>query len=313
MLSRTADELYWMARYIERAENMARILDVSHRMAQMPDGSRDLASIWASAIHIAGDIDTFLERYGEPNETNVIRYLALADDNPSSIHSCLRAARENARSLRTSVSTEMWESMNSTWLQMRDLDESRLATMGRPDFFEWVKDRSHLLRGVAEGTMLQDDSMHFVNLGWYLERADNTARLLDGKYHVILPNVEQVGGAVDYYQWGAVLHSVSAFRAYHKIFKDVINAARVAELLVLRADMPRSLHTCFNRITDCLDELSGDRPYECRRMAGEIHAKLHYGRMAEIFQTGLHEFLTEFVERTHVFGVQVQRDFLMIA
>jgi uncharacterized alpha-E superfamily protein len=312
MLSRTADQLYWMARYIERAESMARILDVSYRMALMPEGARELESIWESAIQIAGEPQFFADRYGEPSEENVIRYLALDRDNPSSIWSCVGLARENARALRSSVTSEMWESLNGTWLEMRNIDQARMMARGVTDFFDWVKERSHLVHGVTESTMMQDDSMHFLDLGWYLERADNTARLLDGKYHVILPSVDDVGGAVDYYQWGAVLRAVSAFRAYHKVYKDVITPARVAELLMLRADMPRSLHNCFNRITECLEELSGDHPYECRRMGGEIHAKLHFGRMSEIFQKGLHEFLIEFVDRSLAFGVQVQRDFLMI-
>ena len=311
MLSRTADQLYWMARYIERAENMARILDVSERMALMPEGPNELASIWGSAVQIAGGASDFTARYGAPQRQNVIRFLALDPDNSSSIYSCLRAARENARALRTAITTEMWESLNSTWLDIRDIDEIKLAARG--DFFGWVKERSYLLRGVTEGTMLQDDAIRFLDLGWYLERADNTARLLDGKYHVLLPNVDAVGGAVDYYQWGAVLRSVSAFRAYHQIYSDTISPARVAELLVLRPDMPRSLHACFNRITARLDELCGEQPYECKRVGGELHAKLHYGRMAEIFQQGLHEFLKDFVDRSLAFGIQMQRDFLMIS
>jgi uncharacterized alpha-E superfamily protein len=312
MLSRTADQLYWMARYIERAESMARILDVSYRMALMPEGGRELESIWESAVQIAGGFEAFVDRYGEHNQENVMRFLAFDKENPSSIYSCIALARENARALRTSVTTEMWESLNSTWLEIREMTAERLASQGPTDFFDWVKERSHLVRGVTDGTMLQDDSMHFMDLGWSIERADNTARLLDGKYHVILPSLGDVGGALDYYQWGAVLRGVSAFRAYHKIYRDVIAPVRVAELLILRADMPRSLHACYNRITNCLEELSGERPYECRRMAGELHARLHYGRMSDIFQQGLHEFLTDFVDRTLVFGVQVQRDFLMI-
>lgn len=312
MLSRTADQLYWMARYVERAENMARILDVSYRMSLMPDGTRDGASEWGSALQIAGSWDDFEQRYGKVTRANVIRFVALDPDNPSSIYSCLKAARENARALRGTVTTEMWESLNATWFDMQSIDEERLVTTGYRDFFDWVKERSHLFRGVIDGTLLMDDSFHFISLGAAIERAENTARLLDGKYHVLLPSVSDVGGALDYYQWGAVLRSVSAFGAYHRIFSNVISPDRVAELLILRDDMPRSLHACFNRITESLDNLCGDRNYECRRMAGELHARLHFGQMREIFENGLHEFLTGFVDKHSAFAVQMQRDFLMI-
>jgi uncharacterized alpha-E superfamily protein len=181
------------------------------------------------------------------------------------------------------------------------------------NLLDWVKERVNLFRGVANGTMLQDDSYNFVRLGWSLERGGNTARLLDSKYHILLPSVADVGGAVDYYQWGALLRSVSAFRAYHKIYSNVIVPSRVAELLIMRADMPRSLHACLNQITATLDELCGRRPFECRRLAGELHARIAYASMDAIFAMGLHEFLTEFIDRNSDLGTQIQRDFMMLA
>ena len=312
MLSRTADQLYWLARYMERAENMARVLDVSYRMSLMPEESREGVSIWGSALDIASARAAYEGRHFAVSRENVVRFLALDPDNPSSIFSSIRAARENARSLRGTITTEMWESINATWLHMRNFGPSEVSHTDYRDFFEWVKERSNLFRGVVDGTLLIDDRHAFIDLGSAIERADNTARLLDGKYHVLLPRVEDVGGALDYYQWGAVLRSVSAFRAYHRIFSNVITPNRVAELLVLRQDMPRSLHACFNRITTCLDGLCGDRGYECSRMAGEIHARLHYGRMDEIFKAGLHEFLVVFLEDHRAFAGQMQRDFLMV-
>jgi len=312
MLSRTADQLYWMARYVERAENIARILDVSYRMSLMPGESSEGESIWASAVQIGGNWTDFNANYGAINRRNVVRYLAFDQSNASSVFACMRGARENARALRGSITTEMWESLNATWIELREIEEDRLARTGYQNFFDWVKERSHLFQGVIDGTLLRDESHHFIQLGGSIERADNTARLLDGKYHVLLPRVEDVGGVLDYYQWGAVLHSVSAFRSYHRIYRNVVTPDRVAELLILRADMPRSLHACMNRITDTMDALCGARMYECRRLAGEIHARLHFGRMSSIFEEGLHEFLTEFLESHGVFAVQMQRDFLMI-
>lgn len=312
MLSRTADQLYWMARYVERAENIARILEVSYRMSLMPEESREGVSVWGSAVQIGGDWTQFDQNYGTVNRQNVMRHMALDVRNTSSIYSCLQSARENARALRGSITSDMFESLNATWMEIRDIDEPKLAAQGYQNFFDWVKDRSHLFRGVIDGTLLRDESHHFIGLGGAIERADNTARLLDGKYHVLLPTPGEVGGALDYYQWGAVLRAVSAFRAYHRIYRNVITPERVAELLILRADMPRSLHASFNRITETLDHLCGTRAYECRRMAGEVHARLHFGRMSDIFKAGLHEFLNDFLQSQRDLAVQMQRDFLMI-
>ena len=312
MLSRTADQLYWMARYIERAENIARTLDVSYRMSLMPEESEG-NSIWGSAVQIGGDWSDFNARYDEVTRENVVHYLSLDAENPSSIYSSVRGARDNARALRGSITPEMWESLNSTWIELRAYDASKLAGSGYRNFFDWVTDRSYLFKGVVDSTLLMDDSHHFVNIGGAIERADNTARLLDGKYHVLLPTVDDVGGVVDYYQWGAVLRAAGAFRAYHRIYRNVITPDRVAELLILRDDMPRSLHACLNRINASLDVLCGARMHECRRIAGEVHARLHFGRMSEIFEEGLHEFLNDFLSRHGHFAVQMQRDFLMIA
>ena len=313
MLGRTADSLYWMARYMERAENMARILDVGLRMALIPSAAETRNSTWLSTLEIVGGQEDFAERYDVVDRDNVIRYLALDPENSSSIYASLRAARENGRALRGTITIEMWESLNATWLEIRDSNEPGALALGGRDLFDWVKERVHLFRGVTNGTMLQDDSFEFARLGWYVERAGNTARLLDSKYHILLPSADEVGGAVDYYQWGALLRSVSAFRAYHKIYSNVITPRRVAELLIMQADMPRSLHACLSQITSSLDRLCGRRPFECRRLAGELHARIAYGSMNEIFSEGLHEFLTEFVEDSTSLGNQIQRDFLMLA
>jgi uncharacterized alpha-E superfamily protein len=313
MLGRTADSLYWMARYMERAENVSRILDVALRMALLPGAKETRDSAWQSTLEVAGVHQEFKDRYGMATRENIIRYLALDPENPSSIYASLNSARENARAQRGTITTEMWESLNATWLEIRDRDESEILARGYRDLFDWVKERVHLFRGVTSGTMLRDDSYEFVRLGWFVERAGNTARLLDAKYHILLPSAEEVGGAVDYYQWGALLRSVSAFRAYRKIYSNVITPRRVAELMIMRADMPRSLHACLNQITLSLDSLCDRRPFECRRQAGELHARIAYGSMDEIFSLGLHEFLTEFVEDSTDLGGQIQRDFMMLA
>lgn len=313
MLGRIADSLYWMARYAERAESIGRILDVANRMALMPQGPEADLSIWSSTLEIAGCQEAYAAKYGVVKRENVIRFLAVDPENASSLHACLRAARENARALRATITTELWETLNTTWLEFRDLDDTAVLHRGYRDLFDWIKDRISLFNGVAASTMLRDDAYEFMRLGWYLERGGNTARILDAKYHVLLAGVQDVGGAVDYYQWTALLRSVSAFRAYHRVYSNIIIPTRVAELLIMREDMPRSLHACLNQTIGALDELCGRQRHECQRLAGELHARVHFGTMTQIFDRGLHEFLTEFIDRTIDLGSQVQRDFMMLA
>jgi uncharacterized alpha-E superfamily protein len=310
MLSRTADHLYWMSRYIERAENMARILDVTCRMSLVPNASQDDVALWRTPVMIAGDLQAFERDYGPCNAANVLQYMALDRRNLSSIVSALGAARENARAVKVAMSSEMWETLNSIWLELQGRMKSGLVESGLPEFCDWVKSRSHLFRGVTFGTMLRDDAYKFVRLGTFVERADNTARLLDVKYHLLLPTDEEVGGAVDYYEWSSLLRSVSSFEAYQKAFRDTIEPWKVAALLVLRDDMPRSLHACFDEITPILEQLCNGRGWECLRQAGEIHASLHYGRMEDIFQEGLHEFLQGFIRHHNALGTEIQKTFL---
>ncbi|HNZ55786.1 MAG TPA: alpha-E domain-containing protein [Methylophilaceae bacterium] len=313
MLSRTADHLYWMARYIERAENMARVLDVTYNMSLVPNAAESEAALWLPALEISGNLEAYERDHEDFTAAQIIQYLALDINNPSSIYRALRSARENAHAVRVAMTTETWENINALWLEFGQFIGQDLAKNGLREFCDWVKARSHLFRGVCFGTMLRDDAFSFVRLGTFIERADNTARLLDVKYHLLLPEQEEVGGAVDYYEWSAVLRSVSAFQAYQKIYSDTIEPWRVAELLVLRRDMPRSLHACFDEITPILDQLSGSRPTECRRMAGELHAKLRFGKMHDIFQHGLHEFLDDFVKSNNKLGAEVHKTFFSIA
>jgi len=310
LLSRTADHLYWMARYIERAENMARVLDVTHHMSLVPNAAESEAALWTPALEISGNIESYEAEYEEYTASNVIRYLSMDEKNPSSIYNCLRNARENARAVRVAMTSETWENINALWLEFSQFLGTDLATGDLHGFCDWVKSRSHLFRGVSFGTMLRDDAFRFVRLGTFMERADNTARLLDVKYHLLLPEEEEVGGAVDYYEWSAVLRSVSAFQAYQKVFSDTIEPWRVAELLVLREDMPRSLLACFAEIMPILEQLAGRRNIECKRLAGELHARLRYGKMEDIFQDGLHEFLTDFIVANNNLSLEIQRTFL---
>jgi uncharacterized alpha-E superfamily protein len=314
MLSRTANDLFWMSREVERAENTARMLDITYRMSLLPyrvmEPGEKWAEPWALPLIITGLATSYYQRYADLTPDNVLRFMVLDASNPGSIYASVQSARENARAQRGTITSEMWESLNGTWLEIRNLSFDDIQARGVSDFFDWVKTRSHLFRGVNFGTMIRDEAYSFIRLGTFLERADNTARILDVKYHTLLPSAEAVGGAVDYYQWSALLRSVSAFESYRKIYRDVITPFRVAEMLILRADVPRSLHACLNQIYDILQELSDDERLEPERLAGEIHAQLHYGKTEKIITAGLHEYLMDFLERMQALNVEINTHFL---
>jgi uncharacterized alpha-E superfamily protein len=309
MLSRTASLLYWMSRYVERAENTARILDVAYRMSLLTKDPDLQDQEWFAPLNITGTLFPFSGRHSLVCAKEVLHFLALDEDNPSSIYNCAKMARENARAVRGNITSEMWEVLNATWIEMQNMDEDRMYAKGISSFFEWVKERSHLFRGVTFGTMRRDDAFQFSRLGTYMERSDNTARILDVKYHVLLPSVTDVGGAVDYYQWSAVLRSVSAFESYRKVYRDTVTPLKIAELLILRDDIPRSLRFCMRDVAEILRMVENRISGEATRQAGEIHASLQYGRIADVFEFGLHEYLTRFLVSTDRLGAEINTSF----
>src|SRR5258708_22933952 len=260
------------------------------------------AEPWAVPLITSGLATAFYERVHELSAEGVLRYMILDSSNSSSIYTCIRAARESARSVRGAITSEMYEDLNSAWLEIRRYDYQRVQMLGVAEFLDWVKMRSHLFRGVTFGTMLRDEAYHFIRLGTHIERADNTARILDVKYHTLLPSALDVGGAVDYYQWSALLRCLSGFESYRKIYSDVITPIRVAELLILREDMPRSLHSCMNFIHETLETLCDENSRELERASGELHARLHYAKTDDIIKFGLHEYLMEFLTRISALG-----------
>jgi uncharacterized alpha-E superfamily protein len=301
--------MYWMSRYVERAENTARLLDVAWRMSLLARGSAVQDQEWFAPLNITGTLFPFSGRHSEVCAREVLHFMALDPENPSSIHACARSARENARSIRGSITSEMWEVLNATWLEMQQMDEEKMQARGISALFDWVKERSHLFRGVTFGTMHRDDAYDFARMGTHMERADSTARLLDVKYHILLPSVKDVGGAVDYYQWSAVLRSVSAFEAYRKVYRDVITPLKLAELLMLREDIPRSLRFCLKQVCDSLGRVQNQQSEETLRLAGEVLSGLQYGRISDIFAGGLHEYLTEFLGSMHDLSRHIQASF----
>lgn len=310
MLSRTADHLFWMARHIERAENTARILDVAHSSSLLPlDIEGTEAYLWYAPLNITGCSAGYELQHGLARSDAVTHFMALDVNNPSSIYNCLKLARENARTVRGAITSEMWEVINATWLELNRIADN-FGQLKWSDFFDWVKERSHMFRGVTLGTIQKDIALSFIKLGTFLERADNTARILDVKYHILLPSVNDVGGAADYYQWGSLLKSVSAFEAYRKIYRDVISPLRVAELLILRDDIPRSLHSCMNEVEAALIDINGSSGREARRRAGELHATLHFGLVEEVVAEGLHEYLIDFLNYTDLLGQEIRDAYL---
>jgi uncharacterized alpha-E superfamily protein len=310
MLSRTADHLFWMARYTERAENTARMLDVNIQTQLLPQSIEAAEQSWRAVLGISELLPAFDEKYGVLSRKDVLDFMVSDPMNPSSIVSCLTSARENARAVRGTLTTEVWETQNTTWLDMAGLLKDGILERDPSEFFEWVKHRSHLSRGVTIGTMLKDEAFYFIRLGTFLERADNTARLLDVKFHGA--DGEQFDASeMDYYHWAAVLRSVSAFETYRKTYRDVITPERVAELLILRGEMPRSLMACMTEVVNNLAQVHNDVSRETERFAGRLHAGLRFNSIDDIMRRGLHDYLTEFLEQVYALGNRVSHDFLV--
>lgn len=309
MLSRTADSLYWTGRYIERADFLARILEATLRLAAIPtraDG--DAGTVWASALASAGAASA-LGR--SPTERSVREYLAFAPDNASSITACITRARTNARSVRTALTVELWEAINGAW--------NGLAEQGQPTrrddfvhFLEWVKTVTLSVEGATSRTMLRNDAYYFLRLGAAIERADNTARLLDVKYHLLLPEGERVGGQLDYFQWTTLLREVSALTAYRWVYRDSVKPWLVADLLVLNRQMPRSLASCQASIVRYLERLAHDygRRGPAQRLAADRMRSFDDSRIEAIFQSGLHEYIQAFLGENHRLGQAISDQYL---
>ena len=317
MLSRTADHLFWMSRYTERAENTARMLDVNYQTSLLPQSAAVAQVGWQGLLSISELLPAYTKQHGEITPRSVMEFMVKDENNPSSIVSCLRAARENARAVRGTLTTEVWETANSTWLDVNRMLKAGEFEADPAQFFEWVKFRSHLLRGVTLGTMLMDEALHFMRLGTFLERADNTARLVDVKFHAVQSDffgaATEQDQEYDFYHWSAILRSVSGFEIYRKVYRDVIKPERVADLLILRPDMPRSLHASMNEVLSNLEWVANDQSSETIRRAGKLRADLKWGSIDEILSTGLHAFLTQFLDRVNELGGRISRDFLVPA
>lgn len=297
MLSRVAGSLYWLSRYIERAENNARILDVNLQLMldfeDHPD--RGVDAHWSPIINSLETSDTFRKLYNEINEETVTDFLTFSKENSSSIYSCIATARENARMVREQISSEMWEQLNLLYLMLKSNAAREMFDSSPYELYKKVVDASQLFQGVTDATMTHGEGWDFMQFGKFLERADSSSRILDVKYHILLPSGEQVGGNVDSVQWMAVLKSVSAMEAYCKIHVGQVVPWKVADFLILHDEFPRSLRFCIDALDNALHRISGSPPShyqnEAERLAGRLRSDLEFGTVDELFREGLHQFL----------------------
>ena len=305
MLSRTADNIYWMTRMVERAQNQVSVLEAAYRMEQLPGAKAE----WEAILNVAGQWEAYKNKYDEVTTKNVLSFMIFDADNPSSIYSCWKAGRENGRSERNTLPEEMYESLNATWIDMQGLYYDLLERKGFRDFFEWLKDRSELFRGLTVSTMVKDEAFQFARLGTFIERADNTARILDMKHQILLDRAGKDTELVDYYQWGELLRSLGAWQAYRAVYKTALDPDKIAELLIFSPLFPRSLHNSYDEITTSLSELTPDSP--ALVMVAQEHAFLHTGSLEEILkERSLHEFLTDFIGYTAKLSNQIRADFM---
>jgi len=312
MLSRTAANLYWAGRYIERADFLARLLDATARLSGLPStyGGGDPAA-WTGALTAAGVDEAFAAAHCEATEAAVVRYLTVETENPSSIYNCIERARTNARTVRTALTRDAWETLNGAWHETQRFARSEPSSAQAREFTEAVQRAVAMFDGAAQRTMLRDDAYWFLHLGAAVERADNTARLLDVKYHLLLPRDEQVGGSLDYFQWATILRTVSALTAYRWVYRDAVKPWLVADLLIFNARMPRSLACCYDTIVGLLDQLGtgSGRRGPAHRRAAEIQLQLREGEIEAVFASGLHEFIERFIVDNNGVSVAIAEQF----
>lgn len=311
MLSRTADNLFWIARYMERAETAARLLEVGSRIALLPSAG-GYRNEWDSLLQASGNADAFGRKYGDPVQRNIESFLFFDRDNPSSVASCITTARENGRIVRTALTAQVWDALNTAFQELRQLERTPRSELELSRLTEWTMRHAAMVRGAIEATLLRNDGWDFLNLGYYLERADNTARLMDVKYYVLLPRVEFVGSGLDNYQWTTLLRALSAHRAFHWAYGGEVTAAKIADFLILNSQCPRSLITCVEGLSGHLDRLA--RGYrattDAQARARAMLSGLAETKVEDIFDEGLHDFLSRFIREAAVLGTLIHETYL---
>ncbi len=312
MLGKTAGGLYWMFRYLERSENVARLLDAGFRIALTRSSAAEAE--WASVVTTAGVRDHYRRSHDRYTGAGVIDFLLRDRDNPSSVLSVVEAARYNARLVRTALTREVWEATNECWISLKAELEKKVRERDLPEKLATIRQLSALVRGALHGTMLRNDIFNFAATGTMIERADATARLLDVKYYVLLPSVAHVGSSLDNVQWETILRSASAHRAYHWLNPGDVNPLGIADLLILDRRLPRSLAFCTAQLTASLGALAAEygKRHSCHDMADAMHIQLGGQTIDTIFDQGLHEFLADFIRQNNALGGQIEEDFLFL-
>jgi uncharacterized alpha-E superfamily protein len=311
MLSRTADNLFWLARYMERAETTARLLEVGARIALIPSAA-GYRNEWDSLLRATGSADGFAAKYTDASQKNLESYLFFDHDNPSSVAACITRARENGRIVRTALTSLVWDALNTAFQELRNLERAKRSTLELARLTEWTMRHSAMVRGAIEATQLRSPGYDFMNLGYYLERADSTARLMDVKYYVLLPRADFVGSGLDNYQWTTLLRAMSAHRAFHWAYGGEVTAPKIADFLILNPQCPRALITCVQGLNTHLDRLTKSyrRTSTAQAQARVALAGLAEARVDEIFDEGLHEFLTRFITDMAGIGLAVHESYL---
>ncbi len=316
MLSRVADSLYWMARYIERAENITRLLEVNLQLLLDFEHLDDnqVKEHWDPIIRATGDEKQFYELYEMADSQTVTDFLTFNTKNPNSVLACIFAARENARQVRDQISSEIFESLNNLYLFLRSANAKTVWQQGAWDFYDRIQEHSHLFQGLVSSTISRDEGYEFMQFGTYMERADKTTRILDVKYHMLLPDITDVGGAVDVAQWIALLKSASAFEAYHRIYVADVNPAKIAEFLIFSNSFPRSIRFCVKEINDVLHRISGcplaSFSNEAERLSGLLLGDLSYGSVEGVLNQGLHEYLDGIQARLNEIGASTYNAYM---
>ena len=311
MLSRTAETLYWTARYIERADTLARNLEVAYRMSLMPSVSSASGSEWQSILATSNLIDAYNAEFDEVNQTNIEKFLVYSTSNQASIRHCIRAARNNAREVRTALTSDVWSALNQMYLDFNVIANDS-KSLELPALCDWVKQHASTVRGSFFSTQLRSEGFDFFNLGTHIERSDNTARILDIKYYVLLPTIEMVGGGVDRYQWTTLLRAMSSYRSYYWLYSGDYSAEKIADFFILNRSCPRSLQFCVIQAAHHLEMLSSahGRYNEAQMLALKLKDELSTVKINEIIDQGLHEFLQGFLASTHRLNQEISQSFL---
>lgn len=309
MLGRTANGLYWMFRYIERAENIARLIDAGLRVSMTRSGSTD--EDWDGVLQSAGVRDEYVELHGKVTTADAIDYLLRENANPSSVMSCIDSGRNNARMVRTALTRETWEATNECWIELKQLLDKRTKPADLPGVIDTIKRRAGLIRGAFHGSMLRNDLYNFSRIGTFIERADNTSRILDVKYYVLLPAVSQVGSSLDNFQWESILRSVSAHRSYGWVYDGEYRPSNIADFLILNGRMPRSLAYCYEKIVSNLGYLAEDygERHKAHETGDSIRTMLKRGNIGDVMDQGLHEFLEDFISKNNQLSAEISEGY----